>query len=312
MLYEFSDALRQIETDRLDETRLSAGVVTLDALKAGLAARVGFGAALIEECEKTDARFRSAVEIGDGRLFAVVSVRDIANVYGARDRIGLFVKKNLLLLVSLRDDDRSIPAALEETARLVNLKTVSLERLICVFFERLLSRDGSDLESFDNRIASMEAQIENDSTGKSFNGEILSLRRRLLVIHSYYEQLLDLFDAMLENEADLFQPKNLYHFRTARDKIARLSANTQLLRDSLVQVREAYMAALDYNANRIMKVFTVVTTVFLPLTLIVGWYGMNFKFMPELASRFGYPAVILLSVLVVVLSLIFFKRKRLL
>jgi hypothetical protein len=66
----------------------------------------------------------------------------------------------------------------------------------------------------------MEAQIENDSTGKSFNGEILSLRRRLLVIHSYYEQLLDLFDAMLENEADLFQPKNLYHFRTARDKIA--------------------------------------------------------------------------------------------
>jgi hypothetical protein len=73
MLYEFSDALRQIEMDRLDETRLSAGVVTLDALKEGLAARVGFGAALIEECEKTDARFRSAVEIGDGRLFAVVS-----------------------------------------------------------------------------------------------------------------------------------------------------------------------------------------------------------------------------------------------
>ncbi len=72
------------------------------------------------------------------------------------------------------------------------------------------------------------------------------------------------------------------------------------------------MAALDYNANRIMKVFTVVTTVFLPLTLIVRWNGMNYKFMPELASRFRYPAVILLSVLVVVLSLIFFKRKRLL
>ncbi|MDD4312237.1 MAG: CorA family divalent cation transporter [Eubacteriales bacterium] len=101
-------------------------------------------------------------------------------------------------------------------------------------------------------------------------------------------------------------------FRTARDKIARLSANAQLLRDRLVQVREAYMAALDDSANRIMKVFTVVTTVFLPLTLIVGWYGMNFKYMPELSSRYGYPVVILRSILVVVISLLFFKKKRLL
>jgi len=312
MLYEFSDTLKQIEPEQLDESRLSAGVVSLDTLKSGLAARIGFGAGLIEECERTEGRFRSAVDMADGHLFAIVSVREISGEYDARDRVGLFVKKNLMLIVSLRDDDQSIPLSLEETAKRLSLKTISLERLICVFFERLLSRDGSDLERFDHRIAGMEAQIEENMTGKSFNSEILSLRRRLLVIRNYYEQLLDLFDAMLENEADLFATKQLYHFRTARDKIARLSANAQLLRDSLVQVREAYMAALDYNANRIMKVFTVVTTIFLPLTLLVGWYGMNFKFMPELSSEYGYPAVIVLSVLVVVLSLLFFKKKRLL
>jgi magnesium transporter len=97
-----------------------------------------------------------------------------------------------------------------------------------------------------------------------------------------------------------------------RDKVARLSANAQLLRESLVQLREAYMAALDYSANRIMKVFTVVTTIFLPLTLIVRWYGMNFRYMPELTSRFGYPSVIILSVMVVILGLLFFKKKNLL
>ena len=252
------------------------------------------------------------VEMAEGRLFAVVSVRDAADEEGARDRIGLFVRKNLMLLVLLQDDDGSIPPALDETAHLINLKTASLERLICAFFERLLSQDGSDLEQFDHRIAEMEEQIENNTTGKKFNSEILTLRRKVLVIRNYYEQLLDLFDAMLENEADLFAAKQMYHFRTARDKIARLSANAQLIRDSLVQVREAYMAALDYNANLIMKVFTVVTTVFLPLTLIVGWYGMNFKYMPELTSEYGYPAVIILSILVVVLSLLFFKKKRLL
>ena len=312
MLYEFSDTLRQIKPKLLDDTRLAAGVVTLDTLKDGLGARVGFGTALIEECERTEGRFRSAVDMADGHLFAIVSVREISGDQDARDRVGLFVKKNLMLIVSLRDDDESIPAALEETVKRLNIKTVTLERLICAFFERLLSRDGSDLERFDHRVAEMEEQIEDNTTGKHFNSEVLALRRQLLVIRNYYEQLLDLFDAMLENEADLFAAKQLYHFRTARDKIARLSTNAQLLRDSLVQVREAYMAALDYNANRIMKVFTVVTTVFLPLTLIVGWYGMNFKYMPELSSAYGYPAVIVLSIVVVVLCMLLFKKKRLL
>ena len=312
MLYEFSETLKKVSPKQIDATRLTAGVVSLDLLKDGLGAKVGFGVGLIEECERTEGRFRSAVDMADGHLFAIVSVRELSDEQDARDRVGLFVKQNLMLIVSLRDEDESIPAALEETLKRLNSKTVSLERLICAFFERLLSRDGSDLERFDHRVAEMEEQIEDNTTGKHFNSEVLALRRQLLVIRNYYEQLLDLFDAMLENEADLFATKQLYHFRTARDKIARLSANAQLLRDSLVQVREAYMAALDYNANRIMKVFTVVTTVFLPLTLIVGWYGMNFQHMPELSSRFGYPAVILLSILVVVLSLLFFKKKRLL
>ena len=312
MLYEFSDTLKQIKLKELDENLLTAGVVTLDALKEGLAARVGFGAGLIEECERTEGRFRSAIDMSDGHLFAIVSVREISGEQDARDRVGLFVKKNLMLIVSLRDDDESIPASLEEALKRMNAKTATLERLICAFFERLLSRDGSDLERFDQRIAEMEEQIEDNTTGKRFNSEVLALRRQLLVIRNYYEQLLDLFDAMLENEADLFAAKQLYHFRTARDKIARLSANAQLLRDSLVQVREAYMAALDYNANRLMRVFTIVTVLFLPLTLIVGWYGMNFRYMPELSSPYGYPAVIVLSVLVVALCLLFFRKKKLL
>ena len=198
MLYEFSDTLKQIKLKELDENLLTAGVVTLDALKEGLAARVGFGAGLIEECERTEGRFRSAIDMSDGHLFAIVSVREISGEQDARDRVGLFVKKNLMLIVSLRDDDESIPASLEEALKRMNAKTATLERLICAFFERLLSRDGSDLERFDQRIAEMEEQIEDNTTGKRFNSEVLALRRQLLVIRNYYEQLLDLFDAMLE------------------------------------------------------------------------------------------------------------------
>ena len=59
-----------------------------------------------------------------------------------------------------------------------------------------------------------------------------------------------------------------------------------------------------------MKLFTVVTSVFLPMTVIVGWYGMNFKYMPELSSRFGYPYVIFLNITVVFSLIYIFKRKK--
>ena len=82
------------------------------------------------------------------------------------------------------------------------------------------------------------------------------------------------------------------------------------LLDYTSQIRDSYESRLDVKQNRIMTVLTVVTTIFMPLTLIVGWYGMNFRYMPELESRWGYPIVIAVSVLIVVLSLIFFKKKK--
>jgi magnesium transporter len=83
-----------------------------------------------------------------------------------------------------------------------------------------------------------------------------------------------------------------------------------MLQEYSVQVREAYHAQLEYDLNKIMKMFTVVTTVFLPLTLIVGWYGMNFTTMPELTWKYGYLAVIIMSLAVIVFCMIIFKKKK--
>jgi magnesium transporter len=82
------------------------------------------------------------------------------------------------------------------------------------------------------------------------------------------------------------------------------------LRDYTMQVRDLYHAQLEVRQNRIMTLLTVVTTIFMPLTLIVGWYGMNFRYMPELEWRFGYPVVIVVSIAVAVACLLFFKKKK--
>lgn len=67
---------------------------------------------------------------------------------------------------------------------------------------------------------------------------------------------------------------------------------------------------LGIRQNDVMKMLTIVTTIFLPLTLIAGWYGMNFSYMPELKCPMAYPIVIAVSILIVILSLWTFKKKK--
>ncbi len=77
-----------------------------------------------------------------------------------------------------------------------------------------------------------------------------------------------------------------------------------------MQVRDLHNTQLEVRQNKTMTLLTVITTIFMPLTLIAGWYGMNFRYMPELGWRFGYLAVFVLSVAVIVCCLILFKKKK--
>ncbi len=124
----------------------------------------------------------------------------------------------------------------------------------------------------------------------------------------YYEPLIDIAEDLEENENGLIDEVAIRFFTMLISRIKRLNYNVSNLRDYVTQVREAYQAQVDIKLNKTMKLFTVITTIFLPLTLIVGWYGMNFTQMPELKSVYGYPSVIVLSLAVVAVCLVYFKR----
>lgn len=84
----------------------------------------------------------------------------------------------------------------------------------------------------------------------------------------------------------------------------------QTLREYGLQVRELFQAEIDIRQNRIMKILTIVTTIFLPLSLVAGWYGMNFVGMPALTWKYGYPVAIIVSVLIVLICLWIMKKKK--
>ena len=89
-----------------------------------------------------------------------------------------------------------------------------------------------------------------------------------------------------------------------------LQGYVHLLRENVLQLRELYQSLQGERQNKIMGMLTIVTTLFLPLTLLTGWYGMNFARMPELQWAYGYPVVIAVSALIVVAEIIFFKKAR--
>ncbi|MCC8074244.1 MAG: hypothetical protein LIO62_08995 [Clostridiales bacterium] len=108
----------------------------------------------------------------------------------------------------------------------------------------------------------------------------------------------------------LIDEKNLQCFKIFTDKAIRIKDNVDLLRERTVHLWDAYQACLNMRLNQTMKIFTLMTTIFFPLTVIVGWYGMNFQYMPELHWKYGYLFVIVLSITVVIVLFFWFKTKK--
>ncbi|MDO4531838.1 MAG: CorA family divalent cation transporter [Bacillota bacterium] len=182
------------------------------------------------------------------------------------------------------------------------------ERLLYGFFAELTKGDEAAFDTIEKEIMELEQVLIGTGKGDCVS-EIISLRKRLMVLKKYYEQLLNVLDILIQNENGLFEQGMLLSFRMLYRRTERRFQNVLNLRESVTQVRESYEAEVDISLNKTMKLFTVVTTIFLPLTLIAGWYGMNFD-MPEYAWEHGYLFVSTISVLFIVAGILFFRRKK--
>lgn len=109
-------------------------------------------------------------------------------------------------------------------------------------------------------------------------------------------------------ELNILTDSSNYNYNA--DQILTLSNESQQIWEYTSQIRDVYQQKLSVNQNNIMKVLTIVTTIFMPLTLITGWYGMNFEYMKELHWKYGYPLLFGISVLVVGILCIIFKKKK--
>ena len=185
----------------------------------------------------------------------------------------------------------------------------SLERFLYDFLEQIIAPDLARLEETEHALEKMEGEILSGDA-EAVLPRLNAIRGDLLDLNLHYGQLMDFGQELEENENGFFAEENLRYFHLFTARTERLRDMVSNLRDYTVQLRDLIQTRIDVKQNRIMTLLTVVTTIFTPLTLLTGWYGMNFRYMPELEYRWSYPIVIAVSLAIAVGCLAYFKKKK--
>ena len=244
--------------------------------------------------------------VNQDSLTGSFSIPDRADISRKRHSFSFALDEKGIVLV---DDSGYAEETVRQIERTKKWRLPGLERFLYDLLETMIGQDLALLEKTEQRLNQLEEDILNGEI-ESYPAEMNDIRGNLLDLRIHYEQMIDLGQELEENENGFFRDENLRYFHMFTERVIRLQDTVAGQREYVTQLRDLIQSHLDVKQNRIMTVLTVITSIFLPLTLIAGWYGMNFRYMPELEWRFGYPVIIVVSILIVILCLFWFKKKK--
>ena len=250
--------------------------------------------------------YTTKAEVNYDSLTGSFSIPDRKDLSGEDSKFAFALDEKGIVFI---DDSGKALELIENIQRVKKWKFPSLERFIYDFLDHIVIDDLRLMERYESEMNSMYKSIMDEEADFP-SVRLNTIRSDIRNLRIHYEQLIDLGQELEENENSFFKQENIRYFRLFLNRMARLHDTSTFLRDYTMQLRDQYKAQLDIRQNRIMTILTVVTTIFMPLTLIVGWYGMNFQYMPELEWRWGYPVIIAVSLIIAIGCVLFFKKKK--
>jgi magnesium transporter len=166
------------------------------------------------------------------------------------------------------------------------------------------------LNSIGERIESLEDDIyEHGPTNKVF-GQIQQLKKEIIYLRKAVFPLREAINKVIKDEYGFIEEENIRYFSDIYEHVIHLIDSLDTYKDLGSGLIDTYINMQNSRMNEVMKVLTIIATIFIPLTFIAGVYGMNFEFMPELQMKWAYPIVWIIMLVVVAIMLIYFKRKK--
>ena len=209
--------------------------------------------------------------------------------------------------IVLIDADDYTYRQVEEIRNSRRWKLPSLERFLYDFLEETIKHDIPFLERIHASLDSIERSIMKGDI-EEYPNQLNDIRSNLLDMYRHYEHMIDLAKELEEN--GFFDEENLRYFRLFAERVQRLQDHVMTLREYISQLRDLVSEQLSIRQNKIITLLTVITSIFMPLTLIAGWFGMNFTNMPSINSSVGYPLTIGISIIIVIVQLVWFHKNK--
>lgn len=228
------------------------------------------------------------------------------NEQSKKGYFGFCISEDIIIFF---DDTHTVEKYLNNMKKHEETDNDSVEGFLFDFMENIVKDDIIFLQKYHEKLTALEAILLKKDLNK-FEQELFIVRKNLLALSTFYRQLFDMCEKLQQITTKKDDGKSAHLFGILSEKIERMNSMVQMLNDYSIRLREMNQTKIDMRQNEIMKILTIVTAIFMPLTLITGWYGMNFQKMPELGSNIGYPVVCCVAVLVVVAEIVFFKCKK--
>lgn len=165
------------------------------------------------------------------------------------------------------------------------------------------------IEKIGDKVEDIEEEIINDPKRKSLI-ELYNLKRQVIYLRKQVWPLRDMINNLLRSESDFITPNTQLFFRDLQDHSTRIIDTVETYRDLLSGMMDIYLSTNSNKMNEVMKVLTIMSSIFIPVTFIAGVYGMNFEYMPELRSPYGYAATWAVMIGIMVGMVLYFKKKK--
>jgi len=164
-------------------------------------------------------------------------------------------------------------------------------------------------DALDDCVDEMEEELLSNPTSRTL-ANIQNLKRQVNNTRRSISPLRELLNSLLRSDTELVQKKTQLYFRDVHDHILRVYESIETYREMISSLLDIYISSVSNKMNEIMKVLTVFASIFIPLTFLAGIYGMNFEFMPELKLKWAYPVLWGVFILIPLILMLYFKKKK--
>ena len=250
-----------------------------------------------------------AEEFEEYFFFTMKMLYRIENLKIDYEQISFVLGKNYLLTFQEKEGD--LFEGFRERIRLDQgrVRKKGADYLMYRLIDIIVDNYYNILDHIGDRVDEMEEAVYENPSNNGFNS-IQSLKKELIYLRKALYPLRDALGKVIKGESDFILDENLPFYSDVYDHVDHLIDSLDAYQDLTSNLLDIHMNAMNNRMNEVMKVLTVISTIFIPLTFIVGVYGMNFDFMPELRWKYGYPSIWIVMLMVVLGMLSFFRFKK--